>query len=99
MNSAPAELLHHLIHAALQPHSVTSLFYKHRRASAMKEILAVRSTDAAAAVTKKNAGSKAGVGILIPGNHQVFQGKSRLTRQSRDQRQVHRRAIRSSTVH
>jgi hypothetical protein len=28
MNSAPAELLHHLIHAALQPHSVTSLFLR-----------------------------------------------------------------------
>lgn len=27
MNSAPAELLHHLIHAALQPHSATPLFF------------------------------------------------------------------------
>jgi hypothetical protein len=28
MNSAPAELLHHLIHAALQPHLATPLFSK-----------------------------------------------------------------------
>jgi hypothetical protein len=28
MNTAPAELLHHLIHAALQPHSVAPLFLR-----------------------------------------------------------------------
>ena len=38
MNSAPAELLHHLIHAALQPHSAAPLLYVHCRASAMTEV-------------------------------------------------------------
>jgi hypothetical protein len=32
-------------------------------------------TSAVAAVTKKNAGNKAGVGIWFPKNQQVFQGK------------------------
>jgi hypothetical protein len=43
MNSAPAELLHPLIYAALQPHLVTSLFFaNHRRASTVTEVHATR---------------------------------------------------------
>jgi hypothetical protein len=50
----------------------------HRRASTVTEVYAARSSGAAAAVTKKNAGNKAGVGILFLKNQQVFQGKGRL---------------------
>ena len=103
MNSAPAELLHHLIHAALQPHSATPLFLSlatARRSWWRRSMCrAACSTGATTAVTKKNAGHKAGVGILFQKNQQVFQRKCHLSRPSRDQRQNHRRSIASSTVH
>jgi hypothetical protein len=50
------------------------------------EVYAARSADAAAAVAKKNAGNKAGVGILCLKTQQVFQRKSRLARLRRAQR-------------
>jgi hypothetical protein len=40
MNSAPAELLHPLIDAALQPLLATPLLSQHRRVSAVAEVLA-----------------------------------------------------------
>jgi hypothetical protein len=80
MNLAPAELLHLLVHAALQPSSA----------------IAARKR---AATAKKNAGHKAGVGILFQKGQAIFRRKRRLARQDRAQRRLQVRAFRSSTVH
>jgi len=92
MNSAPAELLHPLMHAALQPHLTAC--------APCPPLLRIGGKHCALARrSQKNTGTRAGVGILFLGNQPVFQRKSRLARRGRGKRRNYRRAIRSSTVH
>jgi hypothetical protein len=102
MNTAPAELLHHLF---MQHFSLIWLRLScsdHFCTQTGKEVTEggfARSGSAAISVAKKNAGYKAGVGIQVLKNQQVFQGIRCLARPGRVLQQKQRGSLRSSSVH
>jgi hypothetical protein len=98
MNSAPAELLHPLPTAALQPYFACASTYSNRTTrsgAAARRIQATTtlehstlsgSTVLPYASAKKNASVQASVGILFQYRQRMFQKKRRLTRIIRIQR-------------
>jgi hypothetical protein len=86
MNTAPAELLHHLfmqhfsliwLRLSCSDHSCAP------DAQRVTEVAFARSSSSAISAAKKNAGNNAGVGIQFLKNQQVFQGIRCLARRSR----------------